>query len=236
MKHPSEKINPAISAELKEHDPLEVLKPEIATYTPESALSTRVTSTSDSTKSIAGIEDTEIRGEAAEILGLLQKDVLEAYRREFDYLSSTFRDLDSKAQGSSSIAGIFLAAVLAFVNRQGMMTLPILRGAAALGVICLIGSLIYSLQALTIRLLTRPPSGEDFERLLRDLRAPSAAADIRARGYNFYGDISGLWLEIVKERREINLKKASYIRRSQGLLAISAVFATLIILLVLSKG
>ena len=173
--------------------------------------------------------------EALGIVVPLQREVLQVYRSEFDHLSSSFRDIDSKAQGNSSIAGILLAAVLAFVNRGAALTTSV-RATAVLAVLCFIASLLLSLYALTVRELTSPPTGRDASKLLRDLRAPAALVDIRQREPNFYGDLTNLWTKSIEERRMINRKKAMHVRRAQSMLVASAAFAAAIILTVLLGG
>ncbi len=41
---------------------------------------------------------------------------LQAHRDDFDELEDTWQRVDAKAQGAATIAGVFLAAVLAFVR------------------------------------------------------------------------------------------------------------------------
>src|SRR3954465_5367592 len=94
-----------------------------------------------------------------------QKEVLDSYKKEFDSLVGSFRDLDSKAQGTVAIAGVFLAAALAFMNREGVLNSYVSRNLAIFIVLSRTAAIAFSVQALRIRRLPNLPSGDDVSGL-----------------------------------------------------------------------
>jgi len=164
-----------------------------------------------------------------------QREILDTYRKETEQLATAFRDLDAKAQGTATIAGGFLAASLAFLNRQGsLVSLPI-RGVLLIGVLGLVSAIVFSLLALKIRNLTPPPSGEDVRNLLSKL-ANEPDYEVRTeRLLYFYGDASELWRTFVEERRVTNLEKANHIWSAQKSLLATALSVSLILIMIIAS-
>ena len=160
-----------------------------------------------------------------------QREILETYRKESEQLASAFRDLDGKAQGAATLAGGFLAASLAFLNRQeNLRSLPI-RGILIIGILGLVGAIIFSIMALRIRALISSPSGEDVRKLLLKIAAESDEQIRTERLKYFYGDASDLWREFVEDRRRVNREKAGHIWSAQKSLLVTAISVSLILVL-----
>jgi hypothetical protein len=175
-------------------------------------------------------------GEVRDLIRSAQKEVLDSYRKEFDQLSASFRDLDSKAQGTAGIAGIFLAASLTYLNRlNGLDTKwkQVLMIVAVTGLIC---SIAFCLYALRIRRIAGQPSGEDLEELLAALVNTNDEEVLEARLGYFYGDAARLWRKIVTERRLINDQKALQIWSAQRSLMVTAISIALLIFSAVSGG
>src|SRR5215217_5993387 len=100
-----------------------------------------------------------------------QKEVLDSYRREFDLISSGLRDLDGKAQGTAAIAGAFLAAGLALLNRPGGLQGEWPKTLLLMAVLGLVGAIFFSVQALRIRKVPSCPAGDEVAELLRAIRS-----------------------------------------------------------------
>ena len=169
-----------------------------------------------------------------ELLIVASKDVLEACRVEYDHLATTFRALDTKAQGTATIAGGFLAAALAFVGRVGALNPWWSRMLAALAVVFLVIAIGYSVVALTIRAIVGPPSGVEMAKMLKDLLRFAVAGEALVRLPLFYRDAAAMWIEPISKRRSANLDKAAYVLSAQLSLIAAAVCVALLVVLRIS--
>jgi len=146
----------------------------------------------------------------------------------------SFRDLDGKAQGTATVAGAFLAAGLALLNRSGgidsLVAKPILGGAVA----GLATSIVFSVLALRLRQVLSCPSGQDVGKLLDNL-ATVPPENLAERIVYFYGDVAQLWRGCTLDRRAANERKARYIAFAQTSLVSSALCIAVLILWLLTK-
>ena len=164
------------------------------------------------------------------LIQAVQKEVLEFYRREFDQLSATFRDLDGKAQGAITISGFALSALLAFAVRGEIFgkTVPPLMILIVVG--ALVVAAICSVLALRVRRVRAAPSGDEVRKLVDDL-GKAEESELPLRSAFFYGDIANLWVACIKSRKKENEIKGRYVWAAQVclLLALLAVSALLMI-------
>lgn len=155
--------------------------------------------------------------------------MLDSYRKEFDQLTSTFRDLDGKAQGTATVAGAFLAAGLALLNRPAGLGELWAKALLLLGVAGLIGAVVTSVQALRVRKVRSCPSGEDVAYLLEVLKKIPDENELSGRLIYFYGDEADLWRSCIQDRRMTNERKAVFISAAQLLLLLTALSLTTLI-------
>jgi hypothetical protein len=164
-----------------------------------------------------------------------QREVLDSYRREYDMLSAGFRDLDGKAQGSAAVAGAFLAAGLALLNRPGSLRATWLMASFTLVVVVLMCAILLSVQALRIRKLRAGPSGDEVSRLLKAIRE-SPERELPERLLYFYGDTAELWASCIRDRRMANERKARLVWLSQVCLTVSALCVASMIVGIIWEG
>jgi hypothetical protein len=157
-----------------------------------------------------------------------QKEVLDAYRREFDLLSSGFRDLDGKAQGTAAVAGAFLAAGLALFNRSAGTKDLWMTSTLIIAVCGLVGAIFLAIQALRVRKILGCPSGDEVSRLLTAIQG-SPVYELEQRLVYFYGDTADLWRSCVNNRRKANENKAHFIWLAQVSLASSSLCVAILI-------
>lgn len=164
-----------------------------------------------------------------------QKEVLDSYRREFDQLASSFRDLDGKAQGTATVAGAFLAAGLALLNRTAGLDESWEKAFLLLGVGGLIGAVVASVQALRVQKVRSCPSGDDVAHLLNVLSKISDEGELVGRLMYFYGDESKLWGTCIQDRRAANERKGALVFKAQLFLLVTVLsLAALIVGLILA--
>lgn len=172
----------------------------------------------------------------ASSIQVVNKELLESYRREFDQLSASFRDLEGKAQGTITISGFALSAALAFqkiLPDRGYAPLLIL-----IAVVALLAAALCSVLALRVRQIRSAPSGEEVRELVKDLQRVEAT-ELPLRTGFFFGDIARLWASCIEDKRSANEVKGKYLRSGQiflllALTAVAAVVITSIIMRALS--
>jgi hypothetical protein len=175
----------------------------------------------ESTKRNLGVISLEALIQAA------QKKVLDSYRREFDFLSSSFRELENKAQGVATIAGAFLGARLALFNRSGGLIHPWAKAVLVLAVFGLLGTILLSVQALRVRQVLSCPSGDAVAGILAAIRE-KANDEVSQRLVYFYGDAANLWKSCTHDRRAANAKKANLVWLAQLSLTGSALLVAVL--------
>jgi hypothetical protein len=156
-----------------------------------------------------------------ELIQAAQKEVLDSYRREFDLLSAGFRDLDGKAQGTAAVAGAFLAAGLALLNRPGSLKTSWMEGLFVLAVVGLMSAILLAVQALKVRKLGGCPAGEEVASLLEKI-CKSSGEELPERLRCFPGDVAQLWHSCVSDRRSASQKKARLVWLAQICLTVSS--------------
>ena len=151
----------------------------------------------------------------------LASDALTSYREEYRELSETWRHLETKAQGTVAIAGIFLAGVFAFVRTLSDNASFCDKALLLIAVLLLVLSVLFAILVLRVREVTSPPIGDSLDTLVKDLLSPGEATqeDLVA----FVRDQTGMWADANKETHRHNQIKADHLFRAQILLLIAVV-------------
>jgi hypothetical protein len=159
---------------------------------------------------------------------------LEGYREEYRDLSETWRNLDGKAQGSGAIAGIFLAAVFAWVRPLAAGVGTVEKVFFCASIVLLVASVVAAVLALQVRTVSAPPLGDETGQMINDLLRPENADELPERVPRLFKDQIRAWRDTNRDMAEVNLGKANRVRDSQvTLLAAAAVVAALSVMAVL---
>lgn len=143
----------------------------------------------------------------------LRKAILDAYREEYKELADTWRGLETKAQGNVAIAGIFIAGVFAFIRDIDNAAFCIEKCALTIIILCLAGSVIYSVLALKIRNVAAPPLGKNFHEMASDIF--NIDGDLNERLPSLANDQIRLWQSANNKIEEANKLKADHLNRAQ---------------------
>lgn len=154
-----------------------------------------------------------------EIEEFLRSEALSAYREEHEALLGSFRDLDSKAQATIAIAGVFLAASFAFVRQISENSEFVLKMALSLNICLLVSAILCAVLAMRLRKTIKPPSARLISKLTNDLLASEGTLSKRLPG--FYGDQSAQWARAIASIDPIVDKKARLVRLAQLALVIA---------------
>lgn len=123
---------------------------------------------------------------------ILEK-VLESYSDEFKELSDTWKQLDQKAQGTTAIAGIFLAAVFAWARDVPSNLTPFELTILSLVVLLLAFSIGCALSSMRVRTATLRPFGRGTHDMADD--CCGAIEDDPTMAARFYRQLAKSWHE-----------------------------------------
>lgn len=151
----------------------------------------------------------------SELKESLRRAVLVAYREEYKELSDTWRGLETKAQGSIAIAGIFIAGAFAYIRDITPNSHPYEKLFLIIIVLCLVTSVVLSILALKIRTVAAPPMGEYIDQMVRDILNLNNDDELAERIVRFDNDQITTWRMVKKEAENANRLKARYLWRAQ---------------------
>src|ERR1051325_1164979 len=156
----------------------------------------------------------------------LVKDLLQSIINEYSDAKTRFTNLDTKAQSTTAIAGIFLAGALAFFNGDSLQKLITYGGRVTvfllgIAVFLLMLSTIFCIWAMLIRdisIIENENLREEVEGILRQ-----DSDELSDRYENYLRDQAEEWSKISKELLEVNQQKAKAVRRGQVSLSIAVI-------------
>lgn len=158
-------------------------------------------------------------------------DLLESLEAEYKEASDTWRALETKAQGVVGIAGVFLAAVFAFVREVDPASDPLwLRVGILLAALALVGAIGCAILALRIRRRPAPPLGRHLQNDFKRLLAVEDPKELEQRLENFASDQATRWARVNLALGTANEDKGRRLVVGQGLLGVAAgVVAVLVV-------
>jgi hypothetical protein len=160
----------------------------------------------------------------------LWRDVLESYGKAYDEARDNWKSLDTKAQGTVAIAGIFIAGIISIfreLSASGFDFNHFVLGFSTLDSALAVG---FAASTLWIRKSKLPPSGRDTRDFAREiLRHDQTASPLEIEQAFVQEQIAAWDASIASVRTEYN-KKASRLLYSQILL-LAVVVCVLTVLL-----
>ncbi len=156
----------------------------------------------------------------------LLESVVDACKEEHSELWTNWRHLDSKAQGTITVAGVFLAAAFAFVRTLSVWKMDLGCQIMLVGSLtCLISTVVISVVAIRVRAVTGPPLGQLLQKTVRDLLNVTDEKEMPARYRNHLNDQLNAWSQTIEDVRTQNSRKAKLLNAAHIvlLLAISLV-------------
>ncbi len=171
----------------------------------------------------------------------LLEGTLKACTDDFTERRSTFSELDKKAQDTTTVAGIFLAAAFAFYNQEALQNLLTLGGwfgslLLAATVVFLLGSVVFCLLAMMVRKVPSPTDSEDVVEMVKDLMELPTEEFTETTAENFLRDQIDLWQSALQGIGAANDSKARSLHWGQLLLVLAIVMAGGFLLLVLKNA
>lgn len=165
----------------------------------------------------------------------LMQSVLTAYREEGKQLDDTWRLLETKAQGTTAVVGLFIAAAFAVARSLPAGLSPSYKVLLVASVALLVISAVLSVAALKVRPVISPPGGAITRDLVLDYLNVRTTADADERYLRHLRDQFAMWDNATRTHIAANRSKARLVLVAQLLLIAAAmVFASLTIWSVIS--
>jgi hypothetical protein len=141
---------------------------------------------------------------------------------EYVELSDIWKQIDSKAQATATVAGIFIAASFAFVRNAAFQLNGVEKLFLAAVLVCLILSILLAVGAMVVRNVPMPPEPESVARMVEELLAcPETEYEKRHAG--ILADTINAWLPVNRELRSSLGSKANKLAWGQRALLVAAV-------------
>jgi len=156
-----------------------------------------------------------------------------AFDAEYAFTIDTWKLLESKAQVTVTISGIFFAAAFGYAREVASLTLTG-RILLALTVVTLLLSLGSAVRSLIVSQVSTPPFGTFQEPIVRDLLALRDSELTEETLNGVAADQARQWREAITAADRVNALKSKHVIRSQVLLGIAMIVATLLTIIRIS--
>lgn len=172
---------------------------------------------------------------ANQIRASLLEKTLNYCAGDYSILERTFAGLDTKAQATFAVAGIFLALVGSLIADREIAAA--IRGSCPailllfLTLGALLGSTLLCVWAMRIRRVPTPLEGEKLSEVAEDVLAPESGDVSRETYEGWFREQIGAWEEPLKEMRKVNEDKAAWVLRAQVALVIAIICSSALTIL-----
>jgi Na+/melibiose symporter-like transporter len=159
--------------------------------------------------------------------------VVASYSEEYARIANAWKDLETKAAGVTTIAGIFLGFVLNFVKDVHDRASPLQQFLAGVTLLLLLTTLSLAVAAVAVRERVRAPTSAGLYKAAKDLYRLGSTSRIDESAPMVLHDRVHLWDVAVRSRTAENQRKAKYVRWAQFVLLASMFLAAFLALLTL---
>lgn len=184
------------------------------------------------------------------------KVALDRAEKEFALLSDTWKHIDTKAQATATVGGIFLAAAFSFVRNTSLVLRPHEQALLSLTLLMLVASIVLAVVATLVKPASGPWSAAQVTSM--NLKVLDSIPKVQASGSNFIRELVlkalgtdeksanqrivearyvGVLADMLNDHSSANdrlraelKQKSKLLRWAQGSLLASAVFVTVLTL------
>ncbi len=147
----------------------------------------------------------------------LLKTVLESYSEEYKVFVNNWYNLERKAQGGATIAGIFIGGAFAYLHENIALMYCYQKVLLGCGIVCLLMTVFFSILALRIRELYSAPMGKYVDKIVCQLLTVKDS-ELLERIPLFVNDQITGWRKVTQDLSASNRRKGNYIWFGQMLL------------------
>lgn len=151
---------------------------------------------------------------------------------EHEQLSEQWRQLDSKAQSTATIAGIFMAGAFAFLQSSSVQLTVVQKFIFFLIIAALVLSIAFAVYSMLVESIPMPPTSSKICEMLTDL-LPQSDSELERRYDGLIADIIDPWVAVNGSLLGKIAGKGGKIKVSQVALLAAAAGLTILTLLVL---
>lgn len=157
----------------------------------------------------------------------IRKQIVErlnnAYQDEYKDAIETYRDIERKAIAMTTISGVFLAGVFAFVREVSSNLFLVTEVLLIVTLVLILATILFCLAAVFVFTYKMPPWGTEVSVLANDILKSTENADLNERYIRLIGDQNSSWEICVNEIHIKNEKKGRFLFFAQITLALSSI-------------
>ena len=140
---------------------------------------------------------------------------------ENEELGETWRLLDSKAQATATIAGVFIAALFVFIAQAGRPPLGTAKWLVVLGVLSCVGSIYFAVRSMAMQSVGVPMTAAEVMEDIEGLAASPLQYNLRYEA--LLVDSIDSCIAVNGEIQIVNDAKASRLKRAHFALSVAMV-------------
>lgn len=173
--------------------------------------------------------------DVSEIKNEIMQFAYDCSAREHEELSDTWKLLDTKAQATAAIAGVFVAAAFAFVRNTSLNVGPTEKWLLSLALLFLTASILCAVLAMVVRPISMPLSGADAAKSVGDVLRQSES-ELPERQTNLIADAVTQWAGVNDEIRNALVSKGKRVEQSQAALVAATLIVTSLTIVAIHFG
>lgn len=166
--------------------------------------------------------------EGINIHRVFRERVLLTYREEYKELSDIWRSLDTKAQGTITMSGAFIALAFGFLRDSNFHGIQLLL--LIFSLVFLILCVLFSVISLLVRSVVSPPYGSVNDRAAVDILRDVETEDTDPLCLLYDNEIH-TWRDCIADTTLANQRKSQFLKISQILFTITLFMITIMTLL-----
>jgi hypothetical protein len=171
------------------------------------------------------------QGTESSTLKSLREATLEAYLEEYKKLNETWRSIETKAQGSIAVAGIFIAGALAFITTANLVLRCHEKILLFIGLSCLIISVILAIITSRTISIIAAPLGSFRAKHTTDLGALRTEAELQEYLPIIFAEHVAEWKKVIAAMNAVNDRRAQMLWLAQLFLILAILAVALLAIL-----
>ena len=150
-----------------------------------------------------------------ELKTALRKGLIASYKDAYLESTDTWKNLETKAQATIAIAGVLVAAVVAFIEKLTLVFVTLQGVLLAVAVAFLLYSIYYAIMVLKIQHTDAPPYGDFLNETIQRLLTMSDENELKERAEILDAEVIAAWGQVTAKTRTIVKQKAKALWDSQ---------------------
>lgn len=158
----------------------------------------------------------------------LRKQAINAFYDEYKELIAAWRNLDTKAQGNITIAGIFIAGAFGYISKVNQQPAIYEKALFTLTISLLITSVILAVLVLEIRTIFSAPLGNFVSENVKNISEVTDESDFVEYSRRIFYFHVARWQSVNLELTLANKNKGERLRQAQRFLLAAILVAALL--------